>query len=106
MGGEAEGKKCINMSTDNIDINPLTSRFTKQLAIYKATINGAVNAMNLIKQLPRSGKRNPFVKTYNRRPRNKQKRSVLFAQMSINAALTAMEITTIASQPLRKVSAG
>lgn len=60
--------------------------------------------MQLINELPRTGKRNRniFRKTYNRRPGNKQKRAFVMAKMGLSAVMGASQVHLITSQPIPK----
>ena len=78
----------------------------KRLAMANVIIDAALNTVNLVKQFPKYGKRNPFKKYYNRRPRNKQKRALLMAQLAINAKMADVQLNIIASQPIPKYSHG
>lgn len=80
---------------------------SKHLAIAEAVLNTAQATLKIASQFPNTGKhRNVFIKNYNRRPRNKQKRAVICAQMGLSAFMGAMQIATIQSQPIPKFKPG
>ena len=59
------------------------------------------------KNIPVTGKnRNTLIKSYNRRPRNKAKRTMAILGMYITARSGAMQIAVIASQPMPKYPKG
>lgn len=77
-----------------------------RLSMANVVIDAALNTITLCKQLPRNGKRNPFNKSYNRRPRNKQRRALVMAQIAISARLARTQLEIISSQPLPKYPKG
>lgn len=78
----------------------------KAFAITKTMVNLANTIVNITKTLPKDGKRNPFTKSYNRRPRSKKKRALAFAQIAINTMLAQSQAHMIASQPIPKFKNG
>lgn len=78
----------------------------KSLAINEIIVNLAKTVVNITKTLPKDGKRNPFVKSYNRRPRNKKKRLLATAQVAINTRLAQSQAYIVASQPIPKFQKG
>jgi hypothetical protein len=74
----------------------------KALAIFNALVNTANNITALAKQLPKGKQRNPFIKSYNRRPRNKAKRGELMVRMAQHTYLATTQIATIVSKPIPK----
>lgn len=71
----------------------------KAVRVLNVITGAAANNLKLLKLLPKSGKINPFIKTYNRRPRNKQKRALVFAQLAMQNAMSAMSIAMILQTP-------
>jgi len=78
----------------------------KSIAIKDTITNLAANISSIAKTLPKDGKKNPFVKSYNRRPRNNQKRALAFAQIAINTQFAKSQAYMIASQPIPKFKSG
>lgn len=80
------------------------SAMNKSASILESVIRTA-NAINeASKELPQTGKigRNIFIKSYNRRPRNKQKRAAGMAKIIISAAIGVAQIHLIQSAPVPK----
>lgn len=73
----------------------------KQIEIAKTVMQGAKSIADYAKQLPK-GKHdyNIFIKTYNRRPMNKGKRTKAMMGMAISSAISAMQACGIMQQPL------
>ena len=73
----------------------------KQIAIVESMINSVAIISAQIKRIPKTDKRmrNIFVKSYNRRPMNKQKRANAIACITIQSAISAAQISTIISTP-------
>lgn len=62
----------------------------------------------IMAEMPKTGKagRNIFIKSYNRRPRNKQKRNKIIVQAAIRSAIGASQIAVIQSQPTPRFPSG
>lgn len=88
------------MATDHIEIEKLTGAFAKHLRIMGEVVWAAQKIAKLFKTLPKGKHGNIFIKSYNRRPRNKQKRAIVIMQSTVQSAMTAAQVATIASQPL------
>jgi hypothetical protein len=80
----------------------------KQLTLAYSVLKTAGSLVELVKKLPITGKvkRNVFIKSYNRRPMNKQKRRLVLSQMAFSAFMGAIDIASIQSKPIPKFKAG
>lgn len=79
---------------------------SRRLELAQSLINSAEYMAKVCKEFPRNGKRNPFVKTYNRRPMNKEKRVRGMIKLSMGAMRGATDLANIISQPLPKFPVG
>lgn len=80
----------------------------KKQEMAEVVINAAIHVVNSVREMPQTGKhkRNIFIKTYNRRPRNKQKRAMAFANIAIHMAISRQQLLRINSQPIAKYLEG
>lgn len=78
----------------------------KAVRVLNVIVGAADNNIKLLKLLPKSGKRNPFIKTYNRRPKNKQKRALIFTQLVMQNVFAAMSIAMIQQTPTPNYARG
>lgn len=79
----------------------------KRYAILNSVLNTASVLKTISAELPKTGKkRNIFIKNYNRRPMNKQKRAKCLSNMAIVSCMGAAQISTIISQPVPKFEVG
>lgn len=82
----------------------MNNTIDKRWAIIDAIINAALAVTEQVRQLPNTGKRNRniFRKAYNRRPMNKQKRAVCFANLAVTSVFGAVQIARIVATPIPK----
>lgn len=80
------------------------SRKSKAIAIFNSVVTTAESITTALKHMPRTGKRNRniFIKTYNRRPKNKFKRDGVLTSTQAVAIIGACQLCIIMSQPVRK----
>lgn len=84
----------------------LMAVIAKHQQIINTVVDSASHTINLVKQLPKDGKHNPFIKKYNRRPGNKQKRALVMAQMVIAARMAEAQVKMIQASPIPKFKHG
>ena len=87
---------------------PQEYKLEKAKQIFAAVTHTAGQITEGVKELPRTGKkrRNVFVKAYNRRPRNKQKRAQASFKIAMAAMIGAAQIYMVASQSIPKFKTG
>lgn len=73
----------------------------KKIALINTFSNAGLSIASTAKAIPvtRKSKRNIFLKTYQRRPLNKQKRTQSFTQMMMMSVMAAAQARIIISQP-------
>lgn len=80
----------------------------KELSIASTVVDSAHRTIELLKQIPKTGKagRNIFIKSYNRRPQNKKKTRLLMFKVALNTFMTANQILIIQATPMPRYPNG
>ena len=83
------------------------TNFDKKVAIIENIVHAASKNIELLKELPKTGKmRNIFIKSYNRRPQSKKKRGLVLMKIATNSYFSAIRQAVIISQPIPKYKKG
>lgn len=78
----------------------------KILAIAGVISGLSGSLINAAKDLPKNGKRNPFRKTYNRRPGNKKKKALFMCQAILITRMAIIDMMRIQAQPFPRFRSG
>lgn len=83
------------------------SSVEKKMLMVEHVNNTALGMADILKSMPNTGKhRNVFIKSYNRRPRTKQRRNLGMIKLQMYVVSRAIGLAIIIQQPIPKYATG